>query len=120
MCTSLSILSLPFFFQLLLVRLKLLRGNNNASFWKRPEMRRQGCYMLFRFVPTSCALIGVFVDGLSKALGRYDSLVPEEISISLPGSVLASGQRTLVQPSFAIAARARRISQNTKIPMVPA
>ena len=34
----------------------------------------------------------------------YDSLAPEEISISLPGSVLASGQRTLVLPSFTITA----------------
>jgi len=67
------------------MRLKLLRGNNNASFWKRPEMRRQGCYMLFRFVPTSCALIGVFVDGLSKALGRYDSLVPEGLGQDATG-----------------------------------
>ena len=34
----------------------------------------------------------------------YDSLAPEEISISLPGSVLTSGQRTLVLPSFTIRA----------------
>ena len=34
----------------------------------------------------------------------YDSLAPEEISISLPGSVLASSQRTLVLPSFTITA----------------
>jgi hypothetical protein len=67
------------------MRLKLLRSNNKASFWKRPEMRRQGFYMIIRFIPTSCVLIGVFVDGLSKSFNRHLSLLPEGLGKDAAG-----------------------------------
>lgn len=55
------------------MRQKLLRGNKKATFWKRPEMRRQALYILIRLVPTSGLLLGIFVECLLISL-RYAAM----------------------------------------------
>ena len=60
------------------MRMKLLRGYNNTSLSKRPEMRRRALYLIIRILPTTGMLLGVFVDSLSISLMRYKEQVLRE------------------------------------------